>query len=113
MNTKKLKMSADTKESIQKTILLLNLGVITSLEKDLITLNEAEVLLYSPYTMKKLTSLNVPKEVMDIIHLGTELEDVKSLIPDTYNVSIKDIKERTLKCLKNMDELQNVKKWID
>lgn len=113
MNKTKLCLSLDTKESIEKVILLLNLGVITALKDKVITLDEAEQILYSPYTMSKLKKVNVSEEILAIMHMGTELEDVLSLIPDAYNRSIEDIVKRTLNGLRTIEELINVKKIID
>lgn len=95
-------MNLDFKNpSISKILLLLNLGILHALKYQIITLNEAEDLLYSPYAMKILKKNKISDEIVDIIHLGTELEDVVSLGLN-LNQSIDDMIHMTEKVYKEI-----------
>lgn len=98
MNT--LIFEAENKEQIEKLLLINLLGVIESLILNLITLEEAEKILFTPYTIDILQKKQISKEIIDIIHLGTELEDILSIIPDKYNDNLLEMRRLIEKCLK-------------
>jgi hypothetical protein len=104
------------KTEIERLISLLNLGICAALESQVLSLEEAESYLYSPYTMEQLEKLGVAQELSALIHLGTELEDVKSLLPEKLSDSIAEIKGESIKVLKSLRSApdQNIckKKWI-
>lgn len=96
---KNLLMKPATKEDLEKVILINAIGLVEALNKNLITIEEAEKVLFSPYMMEQLEYINVSKPVLEVIHLGTELEDVNSIIPDKLAESLAEIKEKSLNLL--------------
>lgn len=98
MNT--LIFETENKDQTEKLLLINLLGIIESLTLNLITLEEAEKILFTPYTMDILQEKQISKEIINIIHLGTELEDVLSIIPDKYNDSLLEMRRLTTECLK-------------
>lgn len=102
MNT--LIFEAENKEQTEKLLLINLLGVIESLTLNIITLEEAEKILFTPYTIDILTTKQISEDIINIIHLGTELEDVLSIIPDKYNDSLLEMKRLTTECLKLKQE---------
>lgn len=104
----------DGKSEIERFILILNMGIINSLEKDLITFEEAENYFYSPYTADKLEELGVDKKIIDLIYHGCELDDVNILVPEKLNDSLKDVKNKTIKLLKKIPKSDlPTKYWIE
>lgn len=67
----------DNKRDIEYLISILNLGLCVAIENGVLNIEEAEAYLYSPYTMEQLEKLDVATVLIDIIHLGTELEDAR------------------------------------
>lgn len=94
-----LLINATNKHELEKLLILYIIGVVDGLESELVTIDEAEKLLFSPYTIDLVDSKGISKEIIDIIHLGTELEDVQSLIPDKLSESLKQIKDKSIKIL--------------
>lgn len=85
-----------------------------ALKKGVISIEESENFLYSPFTMKKLSQLELDEEVITLINLGCELENVERLIPDKLNHSIEEITNQSVKLLQNINRAKlPIKKWID
>ncbi|MGK7878257.1 MAG: DUF3969 family protein [Xenococcaceae cyanobacterium] len=112
----KLMIQLEDKAEIERLISLISLGICAALKKGIVNLEAAESYLYSPYTIEQLKSLEVDQELIDLIHLGTELEDVESLIPEKLSDSICEIEVGTLKFLQSLcsgsSNDRSRKKWI-
>ncbi len=54
-------------------------GLFNQIRLNLITIENAEHILFTPYIMNKLKKNNVSEEILSLVHEGTELEDLKSL----------------------------------
>lgn len=70
-------MDNNEKFQIEKVLWLLNLGVVQALSSNHITLEEAERLTFSPNMLNILKSGNFNLSLIDLIHRGTELEDLR------------------------------------
>lgn len=75
-------MTSSTLIRLHRLIALLSLGIKKALSERLITIDEAERLLFSPGTMQILTGLGVTPELIHLIHCGTELDNIERLVPD-------------------------------
>ncbi|MCA1026581.1 DUF3969 family protein [Cytobacillus kochii] len=93
-NMNQLLLNTTSKEELEKIILLNVEGLIEGINENLITIEESEKILFSPYIMELVDSTGISKEVLEVIHLGTELEDVESLIPEELSQSLIEIKEK-------------------
>lgn len=104
------------KAEIERLACIINLGICAAIESGALSIEEAEYYLYSPYTIEQLEKLGVAQDLIDVVHLGTELEDVKSLIPKKLDDSIKEIRAETIKFLKSMHSAPSSsfprKKWV-
>ncbi|MEK4626638.1 DUF3969 family protein [Priestia sp. FSL P4-0332] len=89
---------------VRKDFAVNTIGVITSLQEGLITIEEAEKMIFSPRTMNLVKTKGASEELLNILHLGTELEDVESLIPHELKSSLEEIKIQCLNLLKNRAE---------
>ncbi len=111
-----LTIKVEEKVEIEILVSIINLGICAAHKEGVISIEEAESYLYSPYSMEQLKKLGVEQELIDIIHLGTELEDVKSLLPSEFALSIKEIEEKTLQFMqaltKSSPKAFPRKKWI-
>jgi len=110
----KLNVSIEEISEIERFILILNIGLAFALEKKILSIEEVENFLFSPYSMNKLEELKVNKDIIRLINLGCELENVERLIPDKLELSIDEIKATSAKLLSNLAKPEiPTKKWID
>lgn len=110
----KFSVSSEDSIEIERLILILNLGITTALEQRVLSIEDAEKLLYSPYSMEKIKQIGANDKIVDLINLGCELENVERLIPDKLHKSIKEIEEESLNMLRGMPKTAgHVKKWIE
>lgn len=111
-----LTISLDKTEDMNQYILVTIIGLLDALLHDSITIVDAEVALFTPYSIAILNQLNIDTEIIELVEMGLELEDYDSLIPDKLEDRIKEIKIAALsKLKKHMIENQFMvrKKWLD
>ncbi|MBO0424078.1 DUF3969 family protein [Enterococcus plantarum] len=111
-----LRLSVDKNNEAERLVLVSVIGLLEALENDLLTIEDCENYLFSPYSVSILEEKNMNPQIIEIIELGCELEDVQSLIPDKLKEEIRDLKERAKEYLKNTNPSENpyeVKKWVD
>ncbi|MDF2858231.1 MAG: hypothetical protein K0Q87_4082 [Neobacillus sp.] len=110
----KLNVSIEEISEIERFILILNIGLAYALEKNILSIEEVENFLFSPYSMDKLEELKVSKDIIRLINLGCELENVERLVPDKLELSIGEIKTTSIKLLSDLAGPRiPTKKWID
>jgi hypothetical protein len=90
------------KSNSQRFLLIFVLGLINSLKNNLISLNEAEQLLFSPATAELLTKNSCDQKIIDLIHLGTELEDILSILPNNFSRTLDEIEKQAIFLLREM-----------
>lgn len=100
----KLVIKVDKKKEVNRVLAIIQLGLLTALENNSISIEEAEGYIFNPYTIKKMEEINVNNKVIDIVHLGTELEDIKSLIPEKIEESIIDLKRKCIAMFNELDK---------
>ncbi len=109
-----LNVSIKTKDDIERFILIANIGMMAAIKEGVISIEEAENYLYSPYSVERVRSLGINEDVIKLVELGCELEDVESLIPDKLNNSIDEISIKSTELLRSVSKSAlPLKKWID
>lgn len=88
----------------EKILLFIILGLSKAIKEKCITINESEKILFSPLVMKRIKELNVSEDLVDLIHLGTELENIERLLPDKLFDNIEEIVDGSIKHLKDLPE---------
>ena len=86
----KLEIKIDEKSYIESFLSIVSLGALECIEKGIISCEEAMKIIYFPGMIEKLEELF--PGLGEAIHLGTELEDVVSIIPEKLKVSIDQIR---------------------
>jgi len=92
----KLLLNTTNNEELEKLLLINVIGLIEALKKDLLTIEETEKVLFNPYTIDSLQSKGIAKEILEIIHLGTELEDIVSLMSEKLFESLSEIEYESI-----------------
>lgn len=93
-------------ENIDQLIVIFIIGIMEAIEKELISDEMGEVLLFNPYNFQSLGKISISNDVLDIIKLGMELEDVHQIVPNAYKSTIIEIKKRCIDFLKNVNKLE-------
>lgn len=92
-----LNINIDGRKDTERILSIIQLGMITALENKVITIEEIEGYLFSPFTIERLEKYGLDDNVVDIIKDGCELEDVESLAPENLAIEINNLKEKILK----------------
>ncbi|MEX9869180.1 DUF3969 family protein [Providencia huaxiensis] len=87
-----------------KFISLLTLGVLTALDKNLISIDEAERFVFKPYLAKLLEQMGSDEKLIGIINLGCELDDVECLIPEQLQASIEELIQKTITVISQSED---------
>ena len=75
-----MNMSPNELLRLQRIMALLSLGILEALNDELISIREAELLLFSPANLKMCERIGAEPELYDLIHIGTELDSIKDLL---------------------------------
>ncbi|WP_142956795.1 DUF3969 family protein [Enterococcus faecalis] len=111
-----LKLSTVKKEDANIMLLVCIIGLLDSLKNGILTIEECEQYLFSPYSLDVLQKKGIDKRIINIVHLGTELEDIESLLPDRLDANIQKLYEdakELLKQIKPEEICYGDKKWLD
>jgi hypothetical protein len=99
-------MDKEYKNYLEKLILSLSIGLIDGIKSDVISIRDAERLLFSPRTLAWLKQLKLDKQIINLIHMGTEIEDIESLLPERLHLELSKISRKARKLLlKNKKDL--------
>ena len=103
----KLIIEIDEESYLKSYLSILTIGMLDCIEKGIITFDDTAQLLFSPGMMETFKAF---PNISEYIHLGTELEDVASIIPHKLLDSIDDIREQCHKEIQfNKDHKQHIK----
>ena len=111
-NAMEMVIEVEDKTEVERFLSILNLGLCVALEQGILSIEAAEQYLYSPYTLEKLQQLGVSPELLQVVHLGTELEDVESLLPEKLDESLAEMKELSFKILQALPASAAEQQWI-
>jgi Protein of unknown function (DUF3969) len=98
---------------IEQVVVLLTIGLAVALQRRKVSTAVANQILFSPRTMSLLRAAGVRASVVDLVHAGTEVEDIESLIPEELDSELQSMMEDALACLETCEEFDfNAEKWI-
>lgn len=86
---------------VEKIVSLLSLGICQAIKHEVLSVAEAERLLYTPATMEIINRIGANKRVSNLIHQGCELEDVLKLVPDAFPEALSKLEQDALNSLQN------------
>ena len=91
-----MKLSIEIREEshIKSYISVLAIGILECIEKGVISYDDVAQILFSPYAMQTLEKC---PDISKLIHMGTELEDISSIVPESLEKSIIEMKEACCK----------------
>ncbi len=87
----------------EKVLLLAIVGSLEAIQKNAMTIDEAEIFLFSPRMVSNLKQKKCNENIISLIERGCELEDIESLIPEDLHEEITNMIEDALKLLKKYE----------
>jgi RNA binding exosome subunit len=99
----KLNISISGKNESERLISIIELGLLSAIENQLISIEEAEGYLFNPLTVSKLEACGLDEKVIEIIKEGCELEDIQSLVPEKMSSNIKRLKEKVVRNITSIE----------
>jgi hypothetical protein len=91
-----LKIGISGIQESERLLSIIQLGLVSALEEEVISIEEAEGFLFNLYTIEKLKMYGFSEDLIGIIKEGCELEDVKSLVPEKLILNITRLKKQIL-----------------
>ncbi len=86
----------DDQAEVSELVAVMSLGLCTAIEANSVTIAEAERRLFNPRILAGLERLGLVEDLLEIVHLGMELEDVESLMPERLAESLAMIRGKAL-----------------
>ncbi|MFC4652187.1 DUF3969 family protein [Lactococcus nasutitermitis] len=111
-NNKMMKILIDENLEINRTILIIIIGLMESLSKSAITVEDAEGAIFTPYSYVVLKELGVSNELLNLVKDGTELEDVEALVPEQLSNNCEKIKNEAINLLKKLPKRVSHYYWL-
>ncbi|EOH95348.1 DUF3969 family protein [Enterococcus pallens] len=111
-----LELKSRTEGDSNKIVLVCTIGLLEALKAKLLTTNECEQYLFSPYSVSILNRKGIDRKVVEIIEFACELEDVESLRPERLDSNIDYLINKAKERLKSIefDPNFNIKrKWLN
>ncbi|AZV78804.1 DUF3969 family protein [Parasedimentitalea marina] len=100
-------------EAVEKTVATTILGMVEALRVGAIGIRDAEKVFFSPAVMHSLRTLKVSDDLIEVVHLGTELEDVIECESRAFEECLNEISIGAIAFLKTKDELDlNYSMWL-
>jgi len=96
----------------EKMVLINLIGIFEALKRDILSIDEAEKILFSPHMVAKLRMKGCDEKILDILERGCELEDIVSLIPDKILKTINELENMALE-LVNVYPNFNMTFWFE
>ena len=91
-----INISFKEKDEAERFFLVCIIGLTEALLENSISIEDAEKALFSPYSMRILTEKGISENIIELVGLGTELEDIESLLPDKLKCEIQEIKKKAM-----------------
>jgi hypothetical protein len=89
-------LEMDDRTELSQIVAVMSLGLCAAIEGGSVSIEEAERRLFNPQMLSRLGTLGVSEALIEIVHLGTELEDIWSLIPDRLGESLAEMRSKAL-----------------
>lgn len=105
-------IQVEDKTEIERLLAFLHIGLCVALEQGTVSIEAAEHYLYSPYTLEKLEELGVSPQLRRVVQLGSELEDVASLLPEKLDESLAEMKQAALEILQALSDHDPDQQWV-
>jgi hypothetical protein len=94
-----LKVELASVTDVEMYVLVLIIGICDAIAQSRLVAEDAERMIFSPRAMNTLRTLGVRAEIVDLVHAGTELDDIGEIVPDHLPERLAELRERALSVL--------------
>lgn len=102
------KFTVSNKHDLEFFLHIIMLGSLTALSSEKITTNDIQKIIFRYGIIEYLERLMIDEKYLEILHLGTELEDIESLIPEQLNGEITKLINLLLNNLSELNLSDNI-----
>lgn len=88
-----LNLSVNKTNEANVLVLVCAIGLL-EVENDLLRIEDCDQYLFSPYSLDILQRKGIDQSIIDIVHLGTEIEDIESLLPHLLEKKSENYRKR-------------------
>lgn len=97
-----LKVHIKDNTEINRTVLIMLLGILDCIDNKLLTGSDAELSFLSPYGYSVLHDLSVREDVLELVESGMYLEDYESVWSDKFDDYVHSMREKALNILSQL-----------
>ena len=108
-----LNLFAQNKQDAEFFLNIFILGVLILLNNKKLSIDDAEKLVFRPGVVEYLNSMSVDKKIVDLVMLGTEIEDIESLIPEQLDIEIQKLIDMAITNLSSKKLSDNISIYIN
>ncbi|MDC2865430.1 DUF3969 family protein [Bacillus sp. BP-3] len=109
----KLILQTEDQAVLEKTILLFVLSIVESLKLKVVSLDEAYRYIFNLDVLELLMDRSIDDKVLEIVHLGIELEDIQNLIPEDLEQNIEELKWRCIQVLSDYEMYEETEQLFE
>lgn len=95
----------------KKMLLISIIGTLESIKVGVLSVNETEKFLFSPYMVQRLKEKKYNEAIINLLEEGCELEDILSLLPENLEKEIERMKYNAFKEINKYEAFEK-KFWI-
>ena len=108
-------MGTQQNHRVQRLIAIFIVGVCNSIRTGAVSIDEAESLLFSPYTIRRIEQIGASNKIVELIHAGTELDAVKRIVSEQeFMRSLENMISQALSFLSETEACDpQLEKWIE
>lgn len=96
-----LTMATASQPTFEKALVVHILGVISALENNAITIDEAEQMWFAPQTITLLKRKAISEDIVAVLQFGKGLRNISTLLPHALPKSLSDMKQLAITALHN------------
>lgn len=111
---KQLRLVVRSQPDIEYVIAIVCLGFLRAIRVDSAHLVRAEQQLFWPWVWDEVVQVGCSPRMVEILRKASELDDIRSLAPNTYQRTLDDLEEEVLGVLSELgvDSAGQPERWI-
>jgi len=110
---KKLVVEVESRPEMESLIAVLSLGLLTAVEQNCLTADEAEQYLFGPAGLDTVQKARLSPQVLDLVHYGITLDAHQEHLPRSFPARLTEMKDMALSILRGQNHSLDWKEsWL-
>jgi MoaA/NifB/PqqE/SkfB family radical SAM enzyme len=97
----------------EKLIAFLVLGIVEAISKEKFSTDDSENLVFLPKYLEELKKLKTDVNLVSLVQLGTELNDIETMVPWTLSKTLEKMKMLALCVIEKKGQVMQLGEWFD